>query len=102
MKYAVAGIAVTMGLAGFAAITLQNSYYPVVEGDFEASIIETRGSVTIQASQSWRIELEDGRQWWVGVPTAAVASDGDTAKVRVFCKTTAFANCTAMYLGKTR
>lgn len=100
LKLALAGVIVALGLGGFAALTLETSYYPVIEGDFSAEVAETRGSVTIQASQTWRVSLEDGRQWWVGVPTAAIASEGDRVRIRVACKTENYENCTATYLGK--
>ncbi len=85
-------------IGAFAAFAVLQPKFPVHDGDFTGRMQQAHGSVSYRASQKWRVEIDDGREWWIEVPPSAVASKGDGVRIRVMCQSTAAERCRAVYL----
>ena len=74
------------------------------QGEYAGQVQRSAARVSAngRATQDWLIEIEDGRQFWVRAPTAAIGNRGQDVWIRVLCRDETAAKCKGILLNAGR
>ncbi|MEL7128192.1 MAG: hypothetical protein AAGK23_01460 [Pseudomonadota bacterium] len=87
-------------LAAFIAVPLFAPNYSKFEGRYEATVTGSASGAGLAARtvQRFHVTLEDGRTWWIGVPSTEPAIEGRQVLVEIYCEADNAAVCQAQFI----